>query len=403
MRMISLEDLKALARPAQSKIVLLVMDGLGGLPRASDGKTELEAAATPTLDRLAGEGMLGLADPIAPGITPGSGPGHLGLFGYDPLAYRIGRGVLEAVGIDLDMTDRDLAARGNFCSLDDQGRITDRRAGRIPTEVCARLAARLEGIRIPGIQLIVRPVREHRFVVLFRGDGLDGALTETDPQEIGKPPLPVEAERPEARRAAEVANRFAEEARKVLAAERPANMVLLRGFSRYPRLPRLTETYGVRAAVIAVYPMYRGLARLVGMDALKAGDTIADEFRALEQAYASHDFFFIHVKKTDSYGEDGSFDQKVHVIEEVDRELPRLLALKPDVLVVTCDHSTPAAFKAHSWHPIPVLLTSKWCRPDRAAGFSERECRAGGLGRLRSAELMPIVMAHAERLTKFGA
>jgi len=401
--MISLADLRTLARPARTKVVLLVLDGMGGLPRAGDGKTELEAAATPNLDRLAAAGMLGLADPIAPGITPGSGPGHLGLFGYDPLQYRIGRGVLEAVGIDLALTDRDLAARGNFCSLDQQGRITDRRAGRIPTEVGARLAARLEGIRIPGVQLVVRPVREHRFVVLFRGEGLEEGLSETDPQEVGKPPLPVEAERPEARRAAEVANRFAQEARQVLAAERPANMVLLRGFSKYPRLPQLTETYGVRAAVVAAYPMYRGLARLVGMEPLEAGDTVEDEFRAVEQAYAGYDFFFVHVKKTDSYGEDGSFDQKVHVIEDVDRALPRLLALQPDVLVVTCDHSTPASLRAHSWHPIPVLLSSRWCRPDRAAGFSERECRTGGLGHLRSAELMPLVMAHAERLTKFGA
>jgi 2,3-bisphosphoglycerate-independent phosphoglycerate mutase len=401
--MISLEDLRALARPAQTKIVLLVLDGLGGLPRAADGKTELEAAQTPNLDRLASEGMLGLAEPIAPGITPGSGPGHLGLFGYDPLAYRIGRGVLEAVGIDLDMTDRDLAARGNFCTVDGQGRITDRRAGRIPTEVCARLAATLETIRIPGIQLTVRPVREHRFVVLFRGDGLEDGLTETDPQETGKPPLPVEAATPGAARAAEVANRFVEEARRALAAEHPANMVLLRGFARYPRLPLLTEVYGVRAAVIAVYPMYRGLARLVGMQAVPAGDTVGDQFRTLESQYPGFDFFFIHVKKTDSYGEDGNFDQKVHLIEEVDRELPRVLSCKPDVLVVTCDHCTPASFKAHSWHPIPVLLHSRWCRPDRAPAFTERECRTGALGRLRSSELMPIMMAHAERLTKFGA
>jgi 2,3-bisphosphoglycerate-independent phosphoglycerate mutase len=403
--MISLDDLRALARPAQTKIVLLVLDGLGGLPRPGDGKTELEAAHTPNLDRLAADGMLGLAEPIAPGITPGSGPGHLGLFGYDPLAYRIGRGVLEAVGIDLEMTDRDLAARGNFCTVDEQGRITDRRAGRIPTDVGVRLAAKLEGIRIPGIRLIVRAVREHRFVVLFRGDGLEDALTETDPQETGTPALPVVAAVPGAARAAEAANRFVEAAREVLAAERPANMVLLRGFARYPRLPLLTEVYGIRAAVIAVYPMYRGLARLVGMQAVKGGDgdTVRDQFRTLESQYAGFDFFFLHVKKTDSYGEDGNFDAKVHLIEEVDRELPRVLACRPDVLMVTCDHCTPASFKAHSWHPIPVLLHSRWCRPDRAPAFSERECRTGGLGRLRSAELMPVLMAHAERLTKFGA
>ena len=401
--MISLDDLKALARPAQTKVILLVMDGVGGLPRAFDGKTELEAAQTPNLDALSAKGTLGLADPIAPGITPGSGPGHLGLFGYDPLQFRIGRGVLEAVGIDLHLTDRDLAARGNFCSVDAQGLITDRRAGRIPTDTCTRLCGLLEKVRIPGVELIVRPVREHRFVVLFRGESLEEGMSETDPQEIGKPPLPVRALSPQAAHAAEVANLFVDEAKKALAAEHLANMVLLRGFSKYPKIPQLTEIYGVRAGVIAVYPMYRGLARLVGMEAVNGGDTVADEFAALEKHFGRFDFFFMHIKKTDSYGEDGNFDAKVHVIEEVDRELPRLLALKPDVIMVTGDHSTPAAHRAHSWHPVPVLLWSKWCRPDGAAGFSERECRFGGLGHLRSAELMPLMMGYAERLTKYGA
>jgi 2,3-bisphosphoglycerate-independent phosphoglycerate mutase len=401
--MISLDDLKSLAVPARTKIVLLVLDGVGGLPRGGDGKTELEAARTPNLDRLAAEGNLGLADPVAPGITPGSGPGHLGLFGYDPLQYRIGRGVLEAVGIDLTMTERDLAARGNFCSVDAAGLITDRRAGRIPTETCARLAGLLETMRIPGVELVVRPVREHRFVVLFRGDGLEEGLSETDPQQTGKAPLPVRAETPRAKAAAEVANRFVAEARRVLAAEHPANMVLLRGFSRYPRLPKLTDIYGIRAAVIAVYPMYRGLAKLVGMQAVKTGDSVADEFAAVESVHADFDFFFVHVKKTDSAGEDGDFDRKVSIIEEVDGEIPRLLALKPDVLMVTGDHSTPAALKAHSWHPVPVLLCSRWCRPDGAPRFTERECRTGSIGHVRAAELMPLLMAHAERLTKFGA
>ena len=401
--MVSLDDLKALARPAQTKIVLLVLDGLGGLSRAGDGKTELEAARTPNLDRLAAQGNLGLADPVAPGITPGSGPGHLGLFGYDPLQYRIGRGVLEAVGIDLEMTERDLAARGNFCTVDTRGVITDRRAGRIPTEACARLTPLLEKIGIPSLELIVRPVREHRFVVLFRGEGLEEGLSETDPQETGEPPLPVQAEAPQAKKAADIVNQFVAEARRVLAAEHPANMILLRGFSKYPRLPKLTEIYGVRAAVIAVYPMYRGLAKLAGMQAVKTGDTVADEFTSLESVYGDFDFFFLHVKKTDSAGEDGDFDKKVSIIEEVDAEIPRLLALRPDVVVVTGDHSTPAAFKAHSWHPVPVLLWSKWCRPDGAPRFTERECRYGNIGHVRAAELMPLIMAHAERLNKFGA
>lgn len=401
--MVPLEDLAALAKPATTKVVLLVLDGVGGLPRPGDGKTELEAARTPHLDALAAQATLGLSDPVAPGITPGSGPGHLGLFGYDPLRYRIGRGVLEAVGIDMALTGRDLAARGNFCSVDPQGRITDRRAGRIPTETCARLCELLETVRIPGVEVIVKPVQEHRFVVLFRGDGLEEGLSETDPQEVGQPPLPVRAETPAAARAAEVANRFAAEAGRLLAAERPANMLLLRGFAKHPTLPQLPQTYRLKAAVIAVYPMYRGLARLVGMEAVEAGQSVAGEFAALEAAYGAHDFFFVHVKKTDSYGEDGNFDKKVAVIEEVDGQLPRLLGLKPDVVVVTGDHSTPATYQAHTWHPVPVLLWSRWCRPDGAARFTERECRLGGLGRMRASELMPLMMGYAERLAKFGA
>jgi 2,3-bisphosphoglycerate-independent phosphoglycerate mutase len=228
-------------------------------------------------------------------------------------------------------------------------------------------------------------------------------LSETDPQEVGKPPLPVEAEAPHAARAAMIANGFVSEAKRMLANEHPANMVLLRGFSKYPKVPKLTDIYGVKAGVIAVYPMYRGLARLVGMEALPAGDSVADEFTALETHYRDYDFFFIHIKKTDSYGEDGNFDAKVHVIEEVDQVLPRLLGLRPDVLVITSDHSTPAMYKAHSWHPVPVLLSSKWCRPDGAPRFTERECRFGGIGHIRSAELLPLMMGHAERLTKFGA
>ncbi len=401
--MMSLEDLRVLARPAQTKIVLLVLDGLGGLSRPGDGRTELEAARTPNLDALAAQGNLGLADPVAPGITPGSGPGHLGLFGYDPLQYRIGRGVLETVGIDLEMTERDLAARGNFCTVDAQGLIADRRAGRIPTETCARLTQVLEKIEIRGVKLILRPLREHRFVVLFRGDRLEEGLSETDPQETGRPPLPILSNSPQAKKAARIIKRFVAKAKQVLAAEYPANMILLRGFSKHPRLPKLTEIYGVRAAVIAVYPMYRGLAKLVGMQAVETEDTVADEFATLESVYGNFDFFFLHVKKTDSAGEDGNFDKKVGVIEEVDAQIPRLLALRPDVIVVTGDHSTPAVLRAHSWHPVPVLLWSKWCRPDGAAQFAERECRFGGIGRIRAAELMPLVMAHAERLTKFGA
>ena len=398
-----LETLKTLAIKAESKIVLLVLDGLGDLPRAPGGPTPLEAARTPNLDALAAQGVTGLADPVGPGITPGSGPGHLALFGYDPLTYRIGRGVLEALGIDLELMAADVAARGNFCSLDEQGRVTDRRAGRLSTERCIELSRLLDTIRIPGIEVIVRPVKEHRFVVLFRGDGLSDRLTESDPHRLGEAPLKVAARTPEGERTAGLVNVFIERARLLLTGQHPANMVLLRGFAKHPNLPTFGELYQLRAAAIAVYPMYRGLGKLAGMEALKTGPSVKDECDVLRQHWPRYDFFYVHVKGTDTAGEDGNFDAKVAVIEEVDRELSSVIAFQPDVLVVTGDHSTPTTFQAHSWHPVPVLLASRWCRPDAAQGFSERECLGGGLGHLRGKDILPLALAHAERLTKFGA
>jgi len=387
-----------------SKIVLVVMDGLGGLPKEPGGKTELEEARTPNMDRLAAEGICGLHEPIGPGITPGSGPSHLALFGYDPIRYEIGRGVLEAVGIDFALTPQDLAARGNFCTIDAAGNITDRRAGRIPTELNEKLSARLQAeVKIPGVQVFVSPVKEHRFVLVLRGEGLEPALSETDPQVVGKPPLPVHPLKPEAARTAELVNQFIEQARRILADAHPANMVLLRGFAKYPSLPQMGDIYGLRAAAIAAYPMYRGLAKLVGMTALPAGSTLDDEFSALERGWADYDFFYLHVKKTDSSGEDGNFEQKVQIIEEVDRLMPRLVALKPDVVVITGDHSTPAVLKGHSWHPVPLLLWARTCRPDLAESFGERACTKGSLGRFPAVDIMPLALAHALRLTKFGA
>jgi 2,3-bisphosphoglycerate-independent phosphoglycerate mutase len=398
-----LDTLKSLAVKADTKIVFLVLDGLGDLPREPGGPTALEAARTPNLDTVAAGGVTGLVDPVGVGITPGSGPGHLALFGYDPLTYRIGRGVLEALGIDLELTPRDVAARGNFCTLDERGRITDRRAGRLSTERCVELAKLLDRIRVKGIEVIVRPVREHRFVVLFRGEGLSDGLTESDPQRLGEGPLKVEARLPEAERTAALVNAFIEQARSLLREQHPADMILLRGFAKHPNLPTFGELYQLRAAAIAVYPMYRGLGKLAGMEPLPTGPRVKEAFEVLRQHWQGYDFFYVHVKGTDTAGEDGNFDAKVAVIEEVDREIPACLGLHPDVLVVTGDHSTPAAFRAHSWHPVPLLLSGRWCRPDGSQEFSERACLQGGLGRLRGKEILPLALAHAERLTKFGA
>src|SRR5690554_5733127 len=336
-----MDDLvRELAVPG-GKLVLLVLDGLGGLPHPETGKTELETARTPNLDELARRGSLGLHDPVGPGITPGSGPGHLALFGYDPVEQLVGRGVLSALGVGLELQPTDVAARINFASMKD-GKIVDRRAGRIPTEEGVRLAERLAGIRIPGVEILVRAEMQHRAVVVFRGEGLSPHVTDSDPQETGVPALPVEPTRaePEAARMAEVGNQFVAEVNRVLADEWPANTVLLRGFDRQPNLPTFQERYGVNPAVIAVYPMYRGLARLVGMTVLDGGHEIAEEFDRLEAAWNDFDFFFVHVKPTDSAGEDGDFDRKVQVIEEVDAQIPRLLKLEPAAILVTGDHST---------------------------------------------------------------
>lgn len=398
-----LEILEEISITTPSKIVMLVIDGLGGLPDIKTGKTELETAFTPHLDKLAGSGACGLIDPIGPGITPGSGPAHLALFGYDPVKFRIGRGVLEALGVGFELTEGDIAARGNFCTIDENGLITDRRAGRIGTEKCAELCSLLSQIKLDGVETFVLPVREHRFMLVLRGKGLKPDLNDTDPQKVGIAPYVVAAESPEAQSTADVVNKFIEESKKILKKHYPANMILLRGFSRLPVIPSMSEIYKLKPAAIAKYPMYKGLARLVGMKIFNVDGDFKEELKVLAECYNEHDFFFVHVKEADSAGEDGDFVRKVRIIEQVDRALPALLALKPDVLVVTGDHSTPALLKGHSWHPAPILICSSWCRHNKATRFSEPACALGELGRISALEVMPLAMAHALKLSKFGA
>ena len=396
--------MKELSIPGQGKIVMLVIDGLGGLPVKPGGPTELETAQTPNLDALAAESICGLNVPISPGITPGSGPSHLALFGYDPLRYEIGRGVLEACGIGFPLGPNDVAARGNFCTVDENGLIADRRAGRIPTEKGAELCRILRTIQLPGVETFVEPVKEYRFVLVLRGEGLSGGLTETDPQQLGVPPRKMEALIPEAQHTAELFNRWIAQARELLADQHPANMVLLRGPDKTPSLPSMAEVYGLKAAAIATYPMYRGVAKLVGMDILETGETLEEEVETLKTHWTGYDFFYFHVKKTDSAGEDGDFARKVAILEHVDEVvIPAIISLEPDVFIVTGDHSTPALLRSHSWHPVPTLLHSKYCRPDEVKAFGERACMRGGLGLFSATDLMPLAMANALRLTKYGA
>ena len=398
-----LDLIRSLAIPGSTKIVLLSADGLGGFPDPATNLSELETARIPHLDALARRGSCGLLRHVAPGITPGSGPGHLGLFGYEPLRYPVGRGVLEALGIDFELRPGDVAARGNFCTLDAAGRIVDRRAGRISTERSTALVDRLRRIQVPGAEIFVEPVKEHRFVLVLRGQGLSGRLSETDPQALDRPPLPVEAQAPEARITADLVNRFVAEVRPLLADAAPANMVLLRGFDQRPALPRFPDVYGLRAAAIAAYPMYRGLARLVGMDVLKTGSTFADEVATLRDHWNAYDFVFLHYKDTDKAGEDGDFPGKVAALERLDAALPAIEALEPDVLAVSGDHASPAVLRAHSWHPVPVVLAGRYALPDAVERFTERACSTGSLGTLPAHDLMPLLLAHALRLTKYGA
>ena len=395
--------IRSLKQTNDSKIVMMVSDGIGGLPQEPGGPTELEKANTPNLDRLAKKGISGSSIPIKPGITPGSGPGHLGLFGYDPLAFQIGRGVLEASGIGFAVGPNDVAIRCNFCTIDGDGNITDRRAGRIPTEESAPLAKSLNQVSIPGIEVFVEPVKEHRFVVVFRGEGLGGNVADTDPQKTGVPPLDPVAHDDASKKTAEVAKEFFVQSKKLLAGEAKANCLTMRGFACKPNLPSYEELYGLKAAAIAVYPMYKGLAGLVGMDIVGEAGSLSEEIDVLEKAWNDYDFFFVHFKYTDSRGEDGDFDAKVKMVEEFDSVIPRVEALNPNVLIVTGDHSTPATMASHSWHPVPTMLVGDNCRTDACEKFGETEALKGGLGHFEAIYLMPLALAHADRLGKFGA
>ncbi|KDA54217.1 hypothetical protein EG19_00330 [Thermoanaerobaculum aquaticum] len=391
------------AQQTDSRILLLVMDGLGDIPNAQ-GQTPLSAARKPNLDRLAREGCCGRFDPVGPGITPGSGPGHLALFGYDPAQYEIGRGVLSAVGIDFPLQAGDVAARFNFCTLDAQGHIVDRRAGRIPTEENRRLVAKLREVQLPGVQVFVETESEHRGVLVLRGEGLSPRIADTDPQKTGVRPLPVRALVPEAERTAALVAQFVSQAQRILAGEPQASGLLLRGFDSLPRIPSMQERFRLRPLCVATYPMYRGLARLVGMEVVEPPEGLADIPRVLTRHVEGHDFAFVHVKYTDKAGEDGDFERKKAVVEEMDRLLPELLAARFDVVVVTADHSTPVALASHSWHPVPALL---WAPgrvfADDVVEFSEKACIAGALGRLPLRFLLAEALACAGKLAKFGA
>lgn len=397
---------QALAQPTGGTIVYVVMDGLGGVPDAKHGRTELHVAQTPHLDDLAARSSCGLLEIVGPGITPGSGPGHLALFGYDPFTYSIGRGALSALGIDFDLQEGDVAARVNFATLDDNGDITDRRAGRIDTRTNQRLCQQItQAVNLSfGGEYFFKTESEHRAVLILRGTGLSGAIHDTDPQQTGRPPLELQPRTDEAEHTVQIVRSFIHQVHDVLADEPEANGILLRGFEQYRPIPSLCERFRLSGVCFADYPMYRGVSRLLGMHIPPPPGGVEARFEALRACYGEmYNFYFLHVKKTDSYGEDGDFDAKVQSIETVDRLMPHLLDLEPDVLVVTADHSTPAVMSGHSWHPVPVLLHARTARVDDVKTFNELACARGVLGLRPGLHLMGLALAHAGRLAKYGA
>ena len=398
-----LELAAKLRQPAESQIILCVLDGLGGLARPETERSELEQSDTPNLDRLTETSDVGLTVPVGMGVTPGSGPGHLALFGYDPYRFDIGRGALEAVGVDFELGPDDVAARGNLCTLDEHGAISDRRAGRLASEKAAAIVERLRAIELDGAELFVEPVREHRFVLVLRAPGLGEDVSATDPQREGVPPLAAVGAGPAGERTAALVNEFVAKAGALLAEEDAANGLTLRGFATYPSLPRIEDVWGLRAAALAVYPMYRGLARLAGMRALACPGGMEEQIAVARERWDEFDYFFIHYKQTDAAGEDGDFAAKVRALEAFDAYVPGLVDLGADVLMVAGDHSTPARMAVHSWHPVPFLLNSPYARGGGVQHFTERECLGGSLGVFPAVEVMPLAMAHAGRLQKYGA
>ncbi len=404
--MTDFELIKKIAIENDNKILFLVIDGLGDIPHPGYGnKTPLQAAKLPHLDKMAKNGACGLSIPIAPGITPGSGPAHLSLFGYDPVKYDVGRGILSALGVGMDLRDADVAARVNFCNLDDKGFVTDRRAGRIPTEVCRERCEKLSGIKIDGVEFIIEPEMEYRAALIIRGKGLGGEVSDTDPQVINEAPFKAKGLNRESDKTAELVNKYVEEVKERLKDYDTANGILLRGIDTHRKIPQMQDIYKLNPACIATYPMYKGVTKLLGMEVLETGMKIKEEFTTLKDGLSdtAHDFFYVHIKKTDSAGEDGNFEKKVEVLGELDLALKGIDELGFRCIVVCGDHSTPCVMKAHSWHPVPFLIYGDNVRTDSVERFTEHDCAHGSLGVIPATEIIPQVLASAGKLKKFGA
>ena len=401
--MIDFPYIRDICHKTPTKIVLLVIDGLGGIPHSKTGKSELESAYLPNLDDLATRSATGMTIPVAPGITPGSGPGHTALFGYDPVKYLVGRGVLEALGLNVNLEDGEVAVRGNFCTVDKTSNVLlDRRAGRISSIESTPLAAILNEIKVPGVQISVHPGKDYRFVLTMRGDNLGASVSDTDPIPPEKSPSSAMGLTGDSRATAIAANEFISKARQKLSGQERANMVLLRGFSKIPSWPQMDEVYSLNPAAIAAYPMYRGLARLLGMKILDTGSTFDEQLVTLENSFKDHDFFFLHYKAADAAGEDGNFEDKIKTLEDLDKKIPQLMDLDIDTLVVAGDHSTPAVLASHSWHAVPLLINASHTEGEGVEAFNEKACATGSIGQIPASNIMMLALANAGKLARFG-
>ena len=399
--MLDIKNFQTLTRYTDSKILLLVIDGLGGLPHNQTSKTELESANIPNLDKLTQESTTGIATPIQPGITPGSGPGHMSLFGYNPIKYVIGRGVLEAIGSGIKLSKKDIAVRGNFCTIDNQGVITDRRAGRISDSDASKLIQSLSQIKVDGAHITIKHLKNHRFVLVLSGSDLNTDITPTDPLLNNLPINQASSNSPQSRKTATIINKFTQLSLDILKNETLANGIILRGFSQNLSVPKISDVYHINPIGISLYPAYRGIATMLGMKVTNQGVDFSDLIKIVRNNFNDFNFFYLHYKDTDSAGEDGDFDKKVFSLEKLDTFIPELRSIGFDVFTITGDHSTPSILSSHSWHPVPILINSNIPTSDESIHFTELECKNGDIGRIHATDIMPLTLAYAKKLIKF--
>ncbi len=398
------------------KGILIVCDGLGDL--REKGKTPLQAAKTPNMDRLAEHGACGLMHTIGRGIIPGSDTAHLQLFGYSTEKYYTGRGTFEALGVGIELEEGDVAFRCNFATVDEKMKILDRRAGRISTSFAKKLEQDFQNIEIDGAKVIFKASVEHRGALVLRGKGLSHKVGDTDPHSLTRLLVskPLEGT-PEAKKTAKILNEFTKLSHEKLNSnplnegrELPANILLSRGPGIFSKAPPMEEKFGIRSACVAGGALYKGVAKFVGMDILKvkgatgAKDTdLNSKADAVVSALNEYDFVFLHIKATDSFSHDGDFGGKKKFIEKIDSEvLPKLMETGANIMI-TGDHTTPCRIGDHSSHPTPFLMNGELVRHDDIKKFDEFSCANGSLGHLFGKDVMNMMVSLMGKAHIYGA